>query len=116
MAAPSGFHRSPVFSTSFTYRQLENQGMGSHPKIHPTGLVSDFQADEKSSIDKIAPKGRNTCLILVFSSFPESPDLSASFIYGWLANPGMRSHSKIYPTGLVGNFQAAAILPQRRSS
>jgi hypothetical protein len=45
---------------------LENQGMGSHPKIHPPGLVGDFQADEKNSFDKIAPIGRNTCPILAF--------------------------------------------------
>ena len=82
--------------------------MVSHPKIHPPGLVSDFQADEKSSIDKIAPKCRITCLILAFSGFPESPGLSASFTYGRLANQGMGSHPKIHPPGLVGDFQAAA--------
>ena len=27
----------------------------SHPKMHPPGLVSDIQANKKSSIDKIAP-------------------------------------------------------------
>ena len=90
--------------------------MVSHPKIHPPGLVSDFQADKKSSIDKIAPIGRNTCPILAFSGFPESPGSSASFTYGQLANQGMGSHPKIHPPGLVGDFQAAALSPQRRSS
>jgi hypothetical protein len=42
-----GFPKSPGLSASFTYGQLANQGIGTHPKIHPPGLDSDFQADEK---------------------------------------------------------------------
>ena len=76
-------------SASFTYGRLANQVIESHPKIHPPGLDSDFQADEKSSINKIAPIGRNTCPILAFSGFPESPGSFASFTYGRLANQGM---------------------------
>ena len=111
-----GFPESPGLSASFTYRRLANQGMGSHPKIHPPGLVGDFQVDKKSIIDKIAPIGRNTCPILAFSGFPESPGSSSYFIHGRLANLGMGSHPKIHPPGLVGDFQAAALSPQRRSS
>ena len=90
--------------------------MVSHPKIHPPGLVSDFQADKKIGIDKIAPIGRNTCLILAFSGFIESPGSSTSFTSGRLANQGIGSHPKIHPHGLVGDFQAAALSPRRRSS
>ena len=43
----SDFPESLGLSASFTYRRLANQGMGSYPKIHPPGFVSDFQADEK---------------------------------------------------------------------
>jgi hypothetical protein len=39
----SGFPEIPGSSTSFTNGRLANQGMGSHPKIHPPGLVGDFQ-------------------------------------------------------------------------
>jgi hypothetical protein len=42
-----GFPKSPGLSASFTYGRLANQGIGTHPKIHPPGLDSDFQADEK---------------------------------------------------------------------
>ena len=42
-----GLPGSPGLSASFTYGRLANQGMGSHPKIQPTGLVSDFQADKQ---------------------------------------------------------------------
>jgi len=56
--------------------------MVSHPKIRPPGLVSDFQVDKKRSINKIAFIGRNTCLILAFNGFPESPGSFASFSYG----------------------------------
>ena len=111
-----GFPESPGSSASFIYGRLANQGMGSHPKIHPPGLVSDFQVDKKNSIDKIAPIGRNTCPILAFNGFPESLGSSASFTYGRLANQRMGSNPKIHPTGLVGDFKAAALSPQRRSS
>ena len=87
--------------------------MVSHPKIHRPGLVSDIQADKKSSIDKIAPIGRNSCPILDFSGFPESPGVFASFTYGQLENQGMGSHPKIHPPGLVGDFQAAALVRLR---
>ena len=80
--------------------------MVSHPKIHPPGLVSDFQADEKNSIGKNAPIGRNNCPILTFSGFPESPGLFASFTYRRMANQGMGSHPTIHPPGLVSDFQA----------
>ena len=100
----SGLLESPGSFTSFKYGWLENQGLGLHPKIHPPGLVSDFQVYEKSSIDKIAPIGRNTCPILAFSGFPKSLGSSASFTYGRLANQRMGSHPKKYPTGLVGDF------------
>ena len=106
-----GFPESPGSSASFTHGRLANQGMESHPKLNPPGLVSDFQADEKSSIDKIAPTGNNTCPILAFSGFPESPGSSTFFTYGRLANQGMGSYPKIHPPGLVGDFQAAALLP-----
>ena len=43
----SGFPKSHGLSASFTYERLANQGIGTHPKIHPPGLDSDFQADEK---------------------------------------------------------------------
>ena len=62
---------------------------------------------KKSSIDKITPIGRNTCLILAFSGFPESPGSFASFTYERSENQGMGSHPKIHPPGLVGDFQAA---------
>ena len=104
MAASSGFCWSPGLSTSFTYGRSANQGMGSHPKIHPPGLDSDFQADENNvALTKIAPIGHNTCPILAFSGFPESSGSSASFTYGLLANQGMESHSKIHPPGLVSD-------------
>ena len=116
ISAFSGFPESPGLSASFTDGQLANQGMGSHPKIHPPGLVGDFQADKKVALTKIAPIGRNTCSILAFSGFPESPGSSATFTNGRLANQGMESHPKIHPPELVSDFQAAALLPQRRSS
>jgi len=58
----------------------------------------------------------NTCPILAFSGFPESPGSFASFTYGQLENQGIGSHPKIHPPGLVSDFQAAALSPQRRSS
>jgi hypothetical protein len=85
-------------------------------KFSPLDWSVIFRRTNKSSIDKIAPIGRNTCPILAFSGFPESPGSSASFTYGRLVNQGMGSHPKIHLPGLVGDFQAAALLPQRRSS
>jgi len=42
----------------------------------------------------------------VCSGFPEIPGLSASFIYGRLANNWMGSYPKIHPPGLDSDFQA----------
>jgi hypothetical protein len=86
--------------------------MGSNPKIYPPGLVSDFQVDKKSSINKISFIGRNTCPILAFNGFPKSPGSFASFLYGRLANQRIGSHPKILPTRFVSDFQAAALLPR----
>ena len=85
-------------------------------KFIPLDCLVNFRQTKKRGIDKIAPIGRNTCPILTSSGFPESLGLSASFTYGQLANQGMGSHPKIHPTGLVGDFYAAALLSQRRSS
>ena len=81
------------------------RGLKHIQKLIPLDWSVIFSRTKKSSIDKIAPIGRNTCPILEFSGFPESPGLSASFTYGRLANPGMESHPKIHPPGLAGDFQ-----------
>jgi len=47
-----------------------------------------------------------------FNGFPESPCLSASFLYGRLENQRIGSHPKILPTRFVSDFQAAALLPR----
>ena len=75
-------------------------------KFIPLDWSVIFRQTKKSNIDKIAPIGHNTCPILAFSGFPESPGSSASFTYGWLANTGVESHPKIHPPGLVSDFQA----------
>ena len=73
-------------------------------KFIPLDWTVIFRWTNKISIDKIAPIGRNTCPILAFSGFPESLGLFASFTYGKLENQRIRSHLKIHPTGLVGDF------------
>ena len=71
-----------------------------------------FRQMKKSSINKIALIGCNTCPVLAFSGFPESSGSSAAFTYGRLANQRMGSHPKIHPTRFFGDFQAAALLPR----
>jgi hypothetical protein len=58
-------------------------------KFIPLDWTVIFRRMKNSIIDKIAPKGRNTCPILTFSGFPESLVSSAFLHMDGLANQGM---------------------------
>ncbi len=88
---------------------LQIRGWYHIQKFIPLDWSVIFRWTKKNSINKIALIGRNTCPILAFSGFLESPGSSTSFTYGWLANQRMGSHPKIHPTRFFGDFQAAAL-------
>ena len=111
----SGFPESLGSSGFLHMDSLANQGMLGWDQIRkfiPLDWSVIFRWTKKSSINKIAFIGRNTCPILAFNGFPESPGSSASFLYGRLANQRIGSHPKILPTRFVSDFQAAALLPR----
>jgi len=58
-----------------------------------------YQNCQQSWSKKVAMNtevGGNTCPILTFSGFAESPDPSASFVYGWRDNRPMGLHPEKY--------------------
>jgi hypothetical protein len=81
----SGFPESLGSSGFLHMDSLANQGMLGWDQIRkfiPLDWSVIFRWTKKSSVNKIAFIGRNTCPILEFNGFPESPGSSASFLYG----------------------------------
>jgi hypothetical protein len=79
----SGFPESLGSSGFLHMDSLANQGMLGWDQIRkfiPLDWSVIFRWTKKSSVNKIAFIGRNTCPILEFNGFPESPGSSASFL------------------------------------